>query len=314
MTTQFTNQASTTLSAGLTAVATSATVTDGSVFPATGDFTLLITDGINTEYVLCTARSTNTLTIERGQENTSGTAFSSSDEVILVPTAQSLVNFLSESIPYLQDNTWVGSLTDYDGNVLTSSDFDWVNQDTATATDHDDGSITLYAPGGLAPDELRLLEKDIPSSEPWKVTCAIIPTWHHDSTTTNTIGMGLRDSSTGEFWIVWQAFQSASTVRDRHVASYFTDATTFDSNFADLSYPRGTDLILLQMEYQTDDDVVFRSSAGHRDWITVTTQDANAAGHTFDKVFWFVNAGNEATTSRNRDTYGTLVGWVEEDA
>lgn len=69
----FSNNASTTLSAGINNTVTSIAVTNGSVFqsPTGGDFELLtITDGTNWEVVKVTARATNTLTVVRGFEGT----------------------------------------------------------------------------------------------------------------------------------------------------------------------------------------------------------------------------------------------------
>jgi hypothetical protein len=81
-----TNLAATTLSSGISDSATSIPVTDGSVFPSpTGDdyAYLTIEFGADVEIVKLTARSGNTLTVERGQDGTSGTAFSSGADIAL---------------------------------------------------------------------------------------------------------------------------------------------------------------------------------------------------------------------------------------
>ena len=78
----FKNNAKTTLASNLSNSATSATVTDGSVFPTLGAgefFLITFDDGTNNEICKCTARSSNTLTIVRAQDNTSARAFSSGD-------------------------------------------------------------------------------------------------------------------------------------------------------------------------------------------------------------------------------------------
>ena len=316
MSEQFKNFATTTLSSDISAGSTSFDVTDGSVFPATGNFQLVISSTSKYEAITCTARSSNTLTVVRGRQNTSAVSHTAVGSTIsLVPTPLGLGEFYRQEVPFFQDHLWVGNLSDYDGNILTSSDFTWVNQGTSTVTDNDDGSITLQATGNVVADQLRLLVKDVPSGEPWKVTAATIPTLHHSGSSTNLTGMGIRDSTSGEFWCVWQAFQSGSTVRDRHVASYFTDANAgFDSNFSDLEFPRGVDLQLYQIQYDVNDDVTLRTNAGGYAWRDVTTQNAVTDGHTFDQVFFFANAGNNGTSSNNRTVWSTLVGWSEEDA
>jgi len=78
----FKNNAKTTLASNLSNSATSASVTDGSVFPSLGAgefFIVTFDDGTNNEVCKCTARSSNTLTIVRAQEGSSARAFNSGD-------------------------------------------------------------------------------------------------------------------------------------------------------------------------------------------------------------------------------------------
>src|SRR4051812_19241134 len=60
----FANNRSTTLNGAINDSVTSITATSGAVFPATGNFRLIC----GTEILLCTARSSNTLTVQRGAE------------------------------------------------------------------------------------------------------------------------------------------------------------------------------------------------------------------------------------------------------
>ena len=86
MAVKFTNNAATTLAAGINSSATSISVTDGSVFPAIKFgiiFTVTFDDTTNTEIVKVTARSGNTLTVVRGQDDTTARAFSSGDKAEL---------------------------------------------------------------------------------------------------------------------------------------------------------------------------------------------------------------------------------------
>jgi hypothetical protein len=90
----FTNNAATNLAASITSGSTSLTVTTGtgSLFPnPTGtDYFLITLTGISgspIEIVKCTARSTDTLTIVRGQEGTTASAFTGGDTVQLRITA-----------------------------------------------------------------------------------------------------------------------------------------------------------------------------------------------------------------------------------
>lgn len=69
---QFANNAQSTLNGAVNNSVTTIVVADGSVFPATGDFRIKI----DSELMLCTARSVNSLTVTRGIEGTSAAAHS----------------------------------------------------------------------------------------------------------------------------------------------------------------------------------------------------------------------------------------------
>jgi hypothetical protein len=95
----YTNNAATTLASGITNVATSLTVAaaTGGLFPSpTGSDYFYITlenaAGTVREIVKCTSRSTDTLTIVRGQDGTSASAFSTGDKVELRLVAAELNN------------------------------------------------------------------------------------------------------------------------------------------------------------------------------------------------------------------------------
>ena len=98
MAVKFTNNAATTLAAGINNSVTSIAVTDGSVFPTiTGSdyFYVTFDDGTNKEIVKVTARSSNTLTVVRGHDNTSARAFSSGDKAELRVVAALLADVIA---------------------------------------------------------------------------------------------------------------------------------------------------------------------------------------------------------------------------
>lgn len=139
----YTNNAETTLNGAITDVATSITVTDGSVFPTLsgGDyFWLTITDNTNIEIVKVTARSTHVLTVERGQDGTSGTAFADGDKAQLRLTAVGLSEFAQLG----EDETVTG-----DWN-FTNIDVDTINPNSSTflvAYGAALGGVALYGKG-----------------------------------------------------------------------------------------------------------------------------------------------------------------------
>lgn len=93
MTIKFTNNASATLAASITSTQTSVSVTSGqgALFPtlSAGDyFYVTFSDSANNlEIAKCTARSSDTLTVIRGQDGTTGRAFSAGDKCELRFTA-----------------------------------------------------------------------------------------------------------------------------------------------------------------------------------------------------------------------------------
>ena len=108
---KFTNNATSTLASGITNTATSLTVASGqgALFPSlsAGDYfyCTLANVGGTIEIVKVTARSTDTFTVTRGQDGTTGTAWNSGDKVELRLVAASL-----NDIPKLDEaNTFTGA-------------------------------------------------------------------------------------------------------------------------------------------------------------------------------------------------------------
>lgn len=144
----FQNNTSDTLSASCTSGATTITVTTGSKFPSSGDFHVLV----DTEIMLVTGRSTNTLTVTRGQEGTTAAAHSNAAVIALILTAASIKAYLRDNVPGADGSKPAMRLVDSTGAPLTSSDFTTINLDTSTITDQD-GGIVLKKPGNAVVGE-----------------------------------------------------------------------------------------------------------------------------------------------------------------
>ena len=133
---KFTNNATSTLASGITSSATSLTVAtgNGALFPTLGgsDYfycTLANTSG-TVEIVKVTARSTDTFTVTRGQDGTSGVAWNSGDKVELRLVAASL-----NDIPKLDEANTFSGANAYGtpaSIVLTNATSVPVNQATGT--------------------------------------------------------------------------------------------------------------------------------------------------------------------------------------
>ena len=123
-----TNNGFGTLSAGINSSATTVTVDSGQGgrFPtlSSGDFffATLVDTSNNLEIIKVTARSADSMTVTRAQDNTSARAFSIGDRIELRPTAA-----LFETIPYDNATTSTGSLALSKGTTA--------QQPTASATE-----------------------------------------------------------------------------------------------------------------------------------------------------------------------------------
>jgi hypothetical protein len=90
---QLQNFGTTTLNEALDDSETGVDVTDGSVFPSSGDFRVNVED----ELMLVTARSGNTLTVTRGAESTTAAAHDNGTTIQMVLTAAGLDTYISEN-------------------------------------------------------------------------------------------------------------------------------------------------------------------------------------------------------------------------
>lgn len=162
------NDARTALDANVSAVATSFNVVDGSQFPANPNFRILV----GSEIMLVTARSSNTLTVIRGQEGTTAAVHNLGTSVRGANTKGSFEQVVKDNTPFYKEKPVLGRLTDDTGADLTSDDFTWVNQGGATATDVTQG-IRMQIPRSLgANPDLRILQRTAPST-PYTVTACI---------------------------------------------------------------------------------------------------------------------------------------------
>lgn len=92
MTEQFNNYAVDSLAAGCGSGDASITVTNGAALAATGNFRLLV----DNELMLCTARSTNTLTVTRGIEGTTAASHLMGAQVIPLVTAGAIAQLKAD--------------------------------------------------------------------------------------------------------------------------------------------------------------------------------------------------------------------------
>src|SRR6266498_3931144 len=108
MTEQLANNAASTLNGGIDNVVTSLVVANGTVFPASGNFRILI----DTELILVGARSGNTLSsLTRGIEATTATSHSNGVAVTHVLTTAGLLQFINDNARFLGVRVFTSSGT-----------------------------------------------------------------------------------------------------------------------------------------------------------------------------------------------------------
>ena len=220
----FKNNASTTLNGAINDSVTSLTATSGAVFPSTGNFRLIC----GTEIMICTARSTNTLTVVRGAEGS--VAASHADLAVLthIVTDGGLRQAIADSAPFGAQSYFppLNKLVAADGKtLLTSADFSWTNQGTASVTDFG-GTICLRAPS-TSNDQHRILTVSAPSA-PWTLIAAV-KLFHvgGGASTNNQLGICIRESGTGKIYSIAMNRQNGATMR--FAIDKWTSATNYSS-------------------------------------------------------------------------------------
>lgn len=219
---QLKNNAFTTLNGAINSSVTSITVTDGSVFPSVGNFRLVVSD----EIMLCTARSSNTLTVVRGYEGTGAASHSDLENIVANLTQGSLDRWAQDNDALFgyASRPPVGVISDGAGGLLTVSSFTWVNQGGATASDQN-GTIILRAPFASG-ENARILKKSAPGT-PWTLIVAIEAMALADGVP--NFGVVARQSSSGKFFIgTVQTDPTANNIWT-YAAYTLASATSFNS-------------------------------------------------------------------------------------
>lgn len=209
---QYKNNAVSTLVGNINNSVTTITVTDGSEFPADGNFRILI----DSEIMICSSRATNVLTVSRGEEGSVAASHTTGSDVRSPLTTASLLNLVSDAIqvgatrPTLPraGNLFAhedgGHIQQYDGTdwhafgpvskmtPVDSTGFTWVNQGSATVVQVGTGASLRIPPASS--NNLRVLVKSLPVSK--KVTMCF--NYICDTANFFNCGIILRESSSGK--------------------------------------------------------------------------------------------------------------------
>jgi len=255
---QFVNDASATMNGTVNSTTTSFVVDDASVFPTSGDFRLLV----DSEVVLVTDVTANTLTVERAADGTTAATHADTTSIEAVLTAGAIDQYMDDATAGYSDR-YPFRILDESGNTLTSSNFTWVNQGTATVSDDAWGGITMTT-NTLAGDNMRILKRSAPSGA-WTLTAHFLfgPGYNNGGGASSSyMSLLVRESDTGKLGVI--EIRIGGLVRVRRYSS----PTSFNSEQATLDF--SSDRAWLQIEDDTT-NLIFRISADGINWLDVAS-------------------------------------------
>lgn len=290
---RFANDAESILSAAVTAGAGSISVQNAVDFPTAGDFRIII----DNEIMIVTAVSGSTFTVTRGAESTSDTNHVDGSQVAQIITKDSLKRYMADWGNPLTDvvSGFPHQLQDASDVLLTTTDFAWTNQGSATDVAQSNGGI-LFTIDSAGTDSARLYLRTL--TAPWKVTCALTHLWLGGSTP--SMGMCVVDNTVGNFK-AWGPQGIASYKRNR-----WTNTTTVGATQQDFTSFGSRSKIWLQIE-DDNTDHFFRISMDGVNFLTVAQETRGTFTITPDRVGLFLNNLNTG-----QDMLVNLHSWIEE--
>lgn len=157
-------------------------------------------------------------------------------------------------------------------NPPTVSNWTWVNQGTASATDNSDGSVTLTGASAGSATQIRALVRSLPSSTDFDVRMGFLMTPQALQTTLG--GLILRESGTSKMLFSrWGVITNTLT----HSVHAMTNNTTYGSAYFD---PSGADVFLqlapvfFRFTRASSGNIFFYYSNDGQKWISSGSQAA----------------------------------------
>ncbi len=295
---RFVNQGTTTLNGGINDVTTTVVVNNGSVLPALGQYRIIV----DSEIMLVTARSVNTLTVVRGQESTANVSHSSGASVAQVVTLGGIQRYMRDwNNPFFDASTPM-QLLDINGNALTASSFTDVNFTNATKADQTGGSILIEHDTQSAANDFAIINKVAPTA-PWTLRVGFIPNLINETGDFPSAGPCVRDNTTGEFYAFRLLISDNGTWVDVVKQNSPTVSGTAFLPFRDWS--GGSGVVWFEIE-DNNTNLIFKVSADGVNYITLG-QEARTAFLTPDRIGFFINNfGNGLIKA-----HATIVAWNE---
>ncbi len=287
----------TSLTADITAAATTIPVSSTANLPTNEDFRIYV-EG---EIMRVTGFTTGQLTVVRGVENTTAAVHASGTSVLGCFTSEGLTQYLKDRVPMYGDWDGVGHLKDSADAAMDLSDFTWLNQGTSTATEMPNGEIKLTSPTHASSGPiLRGLVMTAPAT-PYTLTARFCWSAWGGLVASNQLPMTqlcFRESATSKI-------SSISMQNDCKIAVLrYDDVTTYNSSpYTLVKWVMNPFRFFFQIE---DDgtNIYYRLSNTGRTWSTIYS---TLRGTFFtvgpNQVGWLLNA--RFNTPPNNTTYST---------
>jgi hypothetical protein len=293
------NTTSTTVSGSVTSGATSLTVVDGSGFPPTGDFRLRV----DSEIMLCTARSGNVLTVIRGIEGTIAATHSGS-AVYLVLSQGSLQAYLRDNLPYHDTRQPAMRLLDANGNTLGPSDFTLIDPWGTAAVRQVGSGLTVFKLGNGQHLDCSWLTRPLPTNRPYSIT-ACVGGFGYDATRGTYPSLGIRDSIADLALTISLRPQGAALDLLKWTGTSTTSCAV-TGDFAYTGWQTISSLPKLWMRI-TDDgtNLYFAVSENGIYWSTIGTEPRTYNGMTPNQLVF------GAVTQEDQDTSLSVFAWNE---
>lgn len=295
------NAGVTTLNGAINDSTTTIVTSDSTQLSASPQFRIII----DSEIMLVTGVSGNTLTVTRGAESSTAAAHNDGATVAQIMTREGLQRYMRDwNNPYFDDSNAIPQqLLDSSDATLTASSFTEINfagSGTPSKADSSQGSIVLDKAAQSAANNYALMVKSAPSPT-WIWTVGIIPNLPaEESADLPTIGACVRDNGTGEFYD-FQIDKNGAVRVDKY-SGPTASATAFLTGDA-YCHPHGP--YWLQVE-DDNANLYFRISADGVNFVELGSEARTTHLSSVDQIGICINNfGNDYPIQ------GTLVAWDE---
>ena len=294
---QLPNNATTTLLSSINDTVTSLQLTNAISFPEEGDFYIKI----NSETMLATARSGDTLTVVRGVEGTTAASHTGGDDIVAYSTESMLVNYFREQWVHGPNSPRLAITNPSTRLRITASAFTWVNQGGATIADRD-GHLLMTAPTNASGDQFRGLFLSAPTP-PY----AIVQGFNFFSKKGGTLTTNgpfpqaellFRESSTGKLFTMSQLPRGESGDAETLQIKTMTNETTFLANKVHVNWEYGEGPCWFKIE-DDNTDLKFSVGINGKDWIELYSEGrtSHMAGGPNQVGFGINQSGNNTHTA-----------------